>query len=201
MSDDDREDGPRAHSGAGPLRRATGENAANESAKTNPIATTRNAMQRDGTACNPNAQIGETNPPAHSGARPPRDGPEMPENARSGLTADEIGETNPPAHSGARAARELSPRQLAAARLLARGHGTMRVSGRLGVNRHTIARWKRDPLFAAELQRLLDALCHAAVRLRTGSRVHGYFDFLPAQHSDGPRRPQSMSRHPPAAEM
>jgi hypothetical protein len=52
----------------------------------------------------------------------------------------------------------------------------MRVSQRLGVNRHTIARWKRDPLFADELQRVIALLSDSALRLRAGSRVHGYVD-------------------------
>jgi hypothetical protein len=57
--------------------------------------------------------------------------------------------------SAARAgARPLSPQQLAAVRQLAQGAGSVRVARQLGVNRHTIARWKRDPRFVAELRRL-----------------------------------------------
>jgi hypothetical protein len=63
-------------------------------------------------------------------------------------------------------------------RLLARGHGTTRVADRLGVERHTIARWKRDPRFVAELRAMVAALRESALRLRAGSRTHGYVDYV-----------------------
>ena len=123
----------------------------------------------------------KTNPPAHFGARELTPAPEevrnCPEVPDPRASKSENAKTNPMAHSGARQS-PLSTRQLAALRLLARGHGTMRVSKRLGVNRHTIARWKRDPRFLAELNALLVSLRESAVRLRAGSRRHSWFEYL-----------------------
>ena len=59
--------------------------------------------------------------------------------------------------------RELSLRQHAAARALVRGYGSADVAKHIGVNRHTIGRWKRDARFIAELRRLRDALTQALV--------------------------------------
>jgi hypothetical protein len=75
-------------------------------------------------------------------------------------------------HSGTSVA--FSPRQLAALRLLARGHGTTRVAEHLNVTRQTIARWKRDPAFGAELERRTAALNEMALQLRPGSRMHQF---------------------------
>lgn len=58
-------------------------------------------------------------------------------------------------------ARRLSLRQLAAARLLVCGYGSLEVARRLGVNHHTIGRWKRDTRFAAEIERLRRAITEA----------------------------------------
>jgi DNA-binding CsgD family transcriptional regulator len=85
---------------------------------------------------------------------------------------EQIVKTKPTEQSGTSDA--LSPRQLAAIRLLARGHGTTRAANRLSVTRQTIARWKRNATFAAELKRLTDALTETALRLRPGSRIHDF---------------------------
>ena len=62
------------------------------------------------------------------------------------------GGTKPPAD--ARPKRSvLSPRQLMAISLLLAGKQVKDVAEELGVNRATVFRWKRDPLFGAEVQR------------------------------------------------
>jgi transposase-like protein len=58
-----------------------------------------------------------------------------------------------------------------AARLLARGHGTMSVARRLGINHHTIAVWKHDAHFAAELDQLHAKLAAAALKLPRSPRI------------------------------
>ena len=65
---------------------------------------------------------------------------------------DENGGTNPTAYRPA--PRPLSDRQLSAARLLVRGYGSVEIARHLGVNRHTVAVWKRKAAFVIELQRL-----------------------------------------------
>ena len=50
----------------------------------------------------------------------------------------------------------------------------MDVARRLGINRHTIPRWKKNPLFAAELKRMIDRLTEVALALRPGWRMHHY---------------------------
>jgi hypothetical protein len=82
--------------------------------------------------------------------------------------------TNPMERLGTSAAGPLSERQQVALRLLARGHGSTRVAEHLKVTRQTIARWKREPAFAAELNRRIAALTDAALRLRNGSRMHAF---------------------------
>ncbi|MDQ3439809.1 MAG: hypothetical protein M3478_05610 [Planctomycetota bacterium] len=84
----------------------------------------------------------------------------MPESA--GIChADQNGGTNPIAYRPS--ARPLTDRQLAAARLIVRGYGSVEIAAHLGVNRHTVACWKRHPAFAIELQRLRAYLTAAAV--------------------------------------
>jgi hypothetical protein len=56
-----------------------------------------------------------------------------------------IGKTNPPS---------LSLAQHAAIRYLVRGYRVGQIARHLGVSRHTIKRWKHDPQFVAELERL-----------------------------------------------
>ena len=43
-----------------------------------------------------------------------------------------------------------------AARLLLSGRGVAEVAGELGVHPYTVSRWKRDPLFDAELRRQVE---------------------------------------------
>ena len=64
----------------------------------------------------------------------------------------ESGETNPSAYRPT--ARPLNDRQLTAALLMVRGHGSVDIARALGVNRHTVAVWKQNPAFAIEVQRL-----------------------------------------------
>jgi len=65
--------------------------------------------------------------------------------------------------------RPLTYRQLAAARLMIKGRGTLEIAHHLGVEHHSVARWKRNPLFREELDRLRarfteSALAAAAAR-------------------------------------
>ena len=84
----------------------------------------------------------------------------MPEPARM-CHDDENDKTNPSAYNPG--PRPLSDRQLAAARLIVRGYGSVEIAAHLGVNRHTVASWKRSPAFVIELQRLRAYLTAAAV--------------------------------------
>jgi hypothetical protein len=56
----------------------------------------------------------------------------------------------------------LSPRQRAAARLLALGNLIVFVARRLKIHRGTISRWQRSPAFQWELDRLQDLLAERA---------------------------------------
>jgi hypothetical protein len=49
---------------------------------------------------------------------------------------------------------DLPPRQIMAARLLLAGRRVTDVAAYLGVNRHTIAGWLRDPEFQHEVRRM-----------------------------------------------
>ena len=49
---------------------------------------------------------------------------------------------------------DLPPRQIMAARLLLAGRRVTDVAAYLGVNRHTIAGWLRDPEFQLEVRRM-----------------------------------------------
>jgi FixJ family two-component response regulator len=75
-------------------------------------------------------------------------------------------ETNPP-HTGAAdaasSARELTLRQHAAIRHLVRGYPLGKIAAHLGVSRHTVTRWKHDPGFVAELERLRREMTAAIV--------------------------------------
>jgi hypothetical protein len=59
--------------------------------------------------------------------------------------------------------RPLTYRQLAAARLIVRGRGSLEVARQVGVEHHSVARWKRDPAFRAELERLRSLKTNSAV--------------------------------------
>ena len=50
-----------------------------------------------------------------------------------------------------------TPKQLRAARLLLAGHSTTATAAALNIDRHTLATWKRLPLFQQELRHLLTA--------------------------------------------
>jgi hypothetical protein len=92
---------------------------------------TCDAMQPHATPCNatqPNHANGKTNPP------PPISKSQQPQ--------------TPPQPSS------LTPRQLAAARLIAAGRTLPEVALELRLNRSTVWRWTRDPTFQAELRRL-----------------------------------------------
>ena len=69
------------------------------------------------------------------------------------------------------AASELSPRQLAAARLIACGRKPADVAAELGLSRTGLWKWRRLPAFVAELRRLHETLAVAtALRGGQGSR-------------------------------
>jgi hypothetical protein len=59
--------------------------------------------------------------------------------------------------------RPLSLRQHAAARALAAGYGSVAIAHHLGINHHTIGRWKRQPQFMAEVHRLREAMTAALI--------------------------------------
>ena len=68
-----------------------------------------------------------------------------------------VEKTNPPppiSNSQHAATSPLTPRQLAAARLLAAGQSIANVSIELGLNRSTVWRWTCDPAFRDELREL-----------------------------------------------
>jgi hypothetical protein len=70
--------------------------------------------------------------------------------------------TNPPAKTAVRRRppRPLTPNQLRAARLLLAGHSTTAIAAALAIDRHTLATWKRLPLFQQELRHLLAIPSH-----------------------------------------
>ena len=71
------------------------------------------------------------------------------------------GKTNPPPPiSNSRLpVATLTPRQLAAARLIAAGQSIADVADALGLNRSTVWRWTRDPAFHEELRQIHHRLC------------------------------------------
>jgi len=71
----------------------------------------------------------------------------------------ENGGTNPSVYRPRE--RPLTERQHACARLLVQGCGTLDIAHHLGVEHHTIARWKRNAAFQLELGRLR-AMCTAS---------------------------------------
>ena len=71
-------------------------------------------------------------------------------------------------------ADQLPPRQLAAARLLALGRTGRAVAGELGVEEHTISRWRRAPAFRDELRRQHDRILTEQVGQRRAEKVDGY---------------------------
>ena len=79
------------------------------------------------------------------GTKPAQMCPIVPESA-PGDVADANCRTNPPR------LRPLSDAQHAAIRMLLGGMGSKAIARALGLNHHTIGRWKRDPRFAAQLE-------------------------------------------------
>ena len=76
-------------------------------------------------------------------------------------------EKNSSVQNGPTGSRPLTPRQYTAARLLARGFGSVDVARHLGVNHHTIARWKRQAAFIAQMERFQRDLTTPTSRSRS----------------------------------
>jgi hypothetical protein len=79
-------------------------------------------------------------------------------------------ETNPTPPPGAR----LTARQVAAARVLALGHSGCAAAAEVGVEKHTITRWRRTPAFAAEVERQQALVLAEHVRQRRAEAVDAY---------------------------
>jgi hypothetical protein len=82
----------------------------------------------------------------------------------------EIDKAKPNAAPGA---SNLSPRQLAAARELARGKRVGVVATELQIHRGTIFRWQRDPEFARELRRLHRVMLRSGAAGAKGGSTSG----------------------------
>jgi hypothetical protein len=136
------------------LTTATSDWRALESLKTKPPEHSGTSTRDPNTA---RARNYKTNPLEDSGTSAIDGAPAQTEKSKS----------NPMEHSGT----SLTSRQHAALRLLVRGHGIERVARYVGVERHTIARWKRNPAFAAELDRLTRSLQLVATRVRPNSFI------------------------------
>ena len=80
----------------------------------------------------------------------PSGGPQMPPNAPECPVNSRIGKTNPTAAQP----RPLSLRQHAAIRYLVRGYAVGKIAAHLGIDRHTIKKWKRDARFVEAMQDL-----------------------------------------------
>jgi hypothetical protein len=82
---------------------------------------------------------------------------------RPAVAENENCETNPPPTPNRKSQignrnskpRPLTPNQLRAASLLVAGHSTTAIAAYLNVDRHTLTRWKRHPLFVQELRALI----------------------------------------------
>jgi hypothetical protein len=94
-----------------------------------------------------------TNPMRPSDPAVPRvtSGPQNEANSRTETYPDAPPRT---VSAACRSDMPLEPRQVMAARVLLSGMGTVQASARLGVERHAIWRWKKDPRFQAEVRRL-----------------------------------------------
>lgn len=68
----------------------------------------------------------------------------------------------------------LSSRQVAAARLLALGRHGRAVAAEVGVNEHTITRWRRMPAFADEVRRQHELILAEQVRQRRAEKVDAF---------------------------
>jgi hypothetical protein len=69
---------------------------------------------------------------------------------------------------------ELTPRQVAAARLLALGRCGRAVAAEIGVNEHTVTRWRRVPAFATEVRRQHELVLAEQVRQRRTRSTDDY---------------------------
>ena len=119
-------------------RQTTPSNTPAQNKPTAPPATAKPALAplHTPSLAGPNAH---QTPPNHANAR------------HNGLP----GKTNPTPRK--RPPRPLTPKQLRAARLLLAGHSTTATAAALNIDRHTLATWKRLPLFQQELRHLLTA--------------------------------------------
>jgi hypothetical protein len=79
-------------------------------------------------------------------------------------------ETNPPQRSSP----HLTARQVAVARLLALGRSGSAAAREVGVEKHTITRWKRSPGFADEVHRQHDLILAEQVRQRRAEKVDAF---------------------------
>ena len=90
---------------------------------------------------------------------------DVPESATS-EPPREFCKTNPPS---APSSRPLSYVQLAAVRLIVQGYGSIAIARHLRLNRHTVGRWKRDPRFVAEVERLRERVAEMTLRQQQAS--------------------------------
>ena len=97
------------------------------------------------------------------------DDPQAGFSAQPGATARNIEKSATPCESrNSITINELSQRHLNAIELMLRGCGDLMIAKHLGVDRGTIFRWRKAPLFAAELQRQRELLHeHTAERLKS----------------------------------
>ena len=82
--------------------------------------------------------------------------------------------TNDRAGDNGGAERALSSRQVAAARLLALGRCGRAVAVEIGVNEHTVTRWRRNRRFDEEVRRQHALVLAEQVRLRRAESVDAY---------------------------
>ena len=68
----------------------------------------------------------------------------------------------------------LSARQVAAARLLALGRSGRAVATEVGVEEHTVTRWRRAPAFVAEVRRQHELVLAEQVRQRRAEKVDAF---------------------------
>jgi hypothetical protein len=66
--------------------------------------------------------------------------------------------------------KPLRPNQLTAARLLLAGHSVSAAAASLKIHPYTLSRWKRNPVFQAELRRQTDAMARNTAQQKPASR-------------------------------
>src|SRR5688572_8540505 len=92
--------------------------------------------------------------PGNVPAAPPRRpavSPDVPECPRVSHALQKCGTKPPLDPLAAWSPNPLNHRQLAAARLVVRGHRTGNIAEHLGIDRRTLLRWRLMPAFAAEV--------------------------------------------------